>query len=153
SPAPVRDAVIADLVRWRGRRADDRRAPCRMTPDEILALASRDGCAIGAHSARHLMLPRQPIDVQREEVEHSRRTLEAMIGRPIRAFAYPFGAVSSETAGVVASASFDLAVTCEDALLTPSASPLLVPRLDVNARPTRDFAEWLRARIGSTAQA
>ena len=124
-----------------------------MTPEEIQALASRAGHAIGAHTARHLMLPRQSLDVQRREIDESRRTLEALLDRPVRSFAYPFGAFSDETVRVVRDSSFDLAVTCEDTLVSSGADPMRLPRLDAASRSVGDFAEWLEQRFSVPSEA
>jgi peptidoglycan/xylan/chitin deacetylase (PgdA/CDA1 family) len=113
-----------------------------MRASEIASLSEREGKVIGAHSCRHLVLPRQPIEVQEVEVEKSRRDLEALLGRRVAAFAYPFGAVTDRTREVVL-ASFDLALTCENALLTAGSDLWRVPRLEVRRERSAMFDEWL----------
>ena len=147
SPADVRDRIIDTLRRWNGEDAPVNPLNRRMRPDEIVSLAARPGHTVGAHSVRHLMLPRQPVVVQRDEIEGSRRTLEALLARPVRAFAYPFGAFSQESINEVRAASFDVAVTCEDAPLVPGIDPLRVPRLEVTPRNAGRFAGWLANRL------
>ena len=140
--ADGRDAAIGALT----RPGDAARR--RMVGDEIRSLASRDGHTVGAHSARHLMLPRQPAAVQRKEIDESRRALEAVVARPVRTFAYPFGAFDEETVSAVRSASFEAAVTCEDALVTNAIDPLRLPRLEVTPDRAADFERWLQDRFG-----
>src|SRR5206468_10295080 len=101
APSAVRDQVIRTVAQWSGRRSAERPPHRRMTVEEIRELAARDGHAIGAHTARHLMLPRQPVSVQRQEIDESRRVLETLLDRPVRSFAYPFGAFSDETVRIV----------------------------------------------------
>ena len=147
SPASERDGVIAALTRWSGLATSIDSANRRMRPAEIVALSAREGHAIGAHTARHLMLPRQPFTVQCEEVDESRRALETLLARRVSAFAYPFGAFSEETVEAVRAASFDTAVTCEDAALTPVVDLLRLPRLEVRRTCTAPFADWLESRL------
>src|SRR5206468_8975407 len=153
APSAVRDQVIRTVVQWRGRRSAERQPHRRMTVEEIRDLAARDGHAIGAHTARHLMLPRQPVSVQRQEIDESRRVLETLLDRPVRSFAYPFGAFSDETVRIVRDSSFELAVTCEDAVVCRGADPMTLPRLDVTSRSVADFAEWLDQRFSVQSEA
>jgi peptidoglycan/xylan/chitin deacetylase (PgdA/CDA1 family) len=147
SRARVRDNVIEALIGWSGATAPVNPAQRRMKPDEIAALAARDGHAIGAHSARHLMLPRQPLAVQREEIDESRRALETLLARRMFAFAYPFGAYSAETVDAVRAASFEMAVTCDDTPLAAGGDPFRLPRLEV-APHAGHFGAWLASRLG-----
>jgi peptidoglycan/xylan/chitin deacetylase (PgdA/CDA1 family) len=147
SPADLRDQVIDGLRRWSGLGVTFPSAHRRMTSGEIVALSHRPGHTIGAHSARHLMLPPQPIAVQRREVEESKIVLETLIARPVTAFAYPFGAVNSATAELVRVAGFDVAVTCQSAPLTAGAELLRLPRLEVTRRNGARFDDWVRGWV------
>jgi len=147
-PGAVRDHVIDALMSWSGAPAVVNPANRRMNTGEIRALAARDGHAIGAHSVRHLMLPRQARAVQREEIEESRRTLETLLARRVSAFAYPFGACSTDTIDAVRAASFEIALTCDDTPLTPRGDPLRLPRLEVTPRHAARFGDWLAERLG-----
>lgn len=49
------------------------------------------GMYIGGHTMHHPILSRLSIDEQREEIFGCARRLEAELGRPLRAFAYPVG--------------------------------------------------------------
>src|SRR5206468_2901571 len=146
-PAAVRDTVIDALMRWSGATDSVNSASRRMKAQEIRALAAREGHSIGAHSVRHLMLPRQPAAVQREEIDDSRRALETLLARPVSAFAYPFGAYNADTIGAVRAASFELALTCDDAPLHPHADPLRLPRLEVTPAHAARFDDWLAIRL------
>ena len=151
SPAGARDEAIDALRRWSGGPALISLASRRMKAAEIVALAAREGHAIGAHSVRHLMLPRQPAEVQREEIEASRRTLEMLLARRVSAFAYPFGAYSEETIDLVRAASFEMAVTREEGLSTRGTDLLRLPRLEVTPQNVAQFGDWLRRRISNAS--
>jgi peptidoglycan/xylan/chitin deacetylase (PgdA/CDA1 family) len=51
----------------------------------------RSGVAIAAHTHNHAILSRVPLHRAREEVVASKRCIEAMLGAPVSAFAYPNG--------------------------------------------------------------
>jgi peptidoglycan/xylan/chitin deacetylase (PgdA/CDA1 family) len=145
APAIARDRVIERLTAWSGRgipAAPERR---RMTADEVRDLAARDGHAIGAHTVRHLMLPRQPADSRRREIDDSRRCLEALLGRPVTTFAYPFGAVCDDTAAAVKEFSFAGAVTCEEKLSAAGVDVFRLPRFEVTPARAADFSSWLQS--------
>ncbi len=93
------------------------------------------------------MLPRQPVGVQREEINGCRLRLEALIGRRVSEFAYPFGAFSEETIEVVRGLGWTTAVTCEADMLTPGGDPLRLPRLEVSREAAPDFGGWLARRL------
>jgi peptidoglycan/xylan/chitin deacetylase (PgdA/CDA1 family) len=69
------------------------RNPERMTPQQILQLRA-DGHEIGAHSISHPDLSALgPADVDLQ-LAQSQRDLEALLGAPVRNFAYPFGSAN-----------------------------------------------------------
>jgi peptidoglycan/xylan/chitin deacetylase (PgdA/CDA1 family) len=139
--AADRDAAIVSVRRQTDIRPDP--ASRRMRPEEIRELASRPGHAIGAHTVRHLMLPRQEATVVAAEILDCRRTLEALLDRPVTTFAYPFGAATDATVAAVGDAGFVSAFTCEKAVVRPRGNPLYLPRLDVTHRGQVSFEDWL----------
>jgi len=144
-PADVRDEVLEAVRRWSGAAEEEADRRGRMSGAMLRDLAASDRHAIGAHSVRHEMLPRQSLDTQRCEVLESRDTLEQLLGRKITAFAYPFGAYSAETIEAVRAASFELAVTCEETPLGPDCDPLRLPRLTVSHQRAAAFTSWIDA--------
>jgi peptidoglycan/xylan/chitin deacetylase (PgdA/CDA1 family) len=61
-----------------------------MTGAQVRELASA-GMEIGAHTANHPILSRLAPEHARFEIEDGRRRLEAIVGKPVRLFAYPNG--------------------------------------------------------------
>jgi peptidoglycan/xylan/chitin deacetylase (PgdA/CDA1 family) len=104
-----------------------------MVGDEIQSLARHDGHRIGAHTVHHLSLPRQPVDVQRQELAESRSTLEQLLGREVRRVAYPFGERVKLTTRLAAEAGFNVGVTTETRAVCSSDQTLGLPRLEVTA--------------------
>jgi peptidoglycan/xylan/chitin deacetylase (PgdA/CDA1 family) len=141
-PTVVRDETIAALTSWSGRMFAPASTHRRMRAEEVAQLRQA-GHVIGAHSVRHLMLPHQPIAVQRIEVQESRSSLETLLGQPVTLFAYPFGGLNERTQAIVGE-SFDLAVSCGEEVLTKESDRWCLPRLEVRPHRSASFGEWLR---------
>jgi peptidoglycan/xylan/chitin deacetylase (PgdA/CDA1 family) len=70
------------------------------------------GMSIGAHTLTHPVLSKLPSEVAWKEISESRSLLEAVIGKPIWALAYPFGdpgSVSSREMQMAEQAGFECA--------------------------------------------
>ena len=52
---------------------------------------SRQGIEFGAHSVTHPDLTRLPLAAAREEILSSQKQIEDRVGKPVKAFAYPYG--------------------------------------------------------------
>jgi peptidoglycan/xylan/chitin deacetylase (PgdA/CDA1 family) len=61
-----------------------------MTSEQVRSLARR-GFQVGAHTVTHPILTRLDDDAAREEIRTGRDTLQTLLGRPVRLFAYPNG--------------------------------------------------------------
>ena len=61
-----------------------------MTSDQVLQLA-KAGMGIGGHTDVHPILTKVSLDQAREHIVAGRQKLQAIIGKPIRLFAYPNG--------------------------------------------------------------
>ncbi|MDX1530528.1 MAG: polysaccharide deacetylase family protein, partial [Rhodothermales bacterium] len=87
-----------------------------------------------------------PEAVQRREVSESKRRLEAVLQRPVAAFAYPHGAAAAETVRAVADAGFARAYTTAGTPLRRPVGAHRLPRLVVEdwdgATFERTLTEW-----------
>jgi len=103
-----------------------------LTRTELEQLAHSPLIEIGAHTMTHPTLSLAPIEEQQREIADCRATLERVLGRPVSAFAYPygnpFGDYTSETVAVVRDARFDLAFTTAGSFATLECDPLQIPR-------------------------
>lgn len=61
-----------------------------LTTAQLLSLRDQ-GVELGAHTVTHPILQRLEADRAREEIVESKRELEALLGQPVRYFAYPNG--------------------------------------------------------------
>lgn len=140
-----REAAVERLLAWGGLgpEPDARRRP--MLTDELVRLAGRPGVSIGCHTENHLCLPGQPGPSLRREVAGSKARLEALLGRRVSAFAYPFGGHDEAALEAVRGAAFTTAVTTYPRPLSPGADPLALPRYEVGPRGGLGFGAWLRS--------
>jgi peptidoglycan/xylan/chitin deacetylase (PgdA/CDA1 family) len=117
--------IIAGQLGW----------PGRLTADEVRDLAGR-GLEIGSHSMTHPSMARIPPAQARQEALDSKRQLEALIGRPVTAFAYPYGTLADfdpEVADILAACGYECAFTSQHGAATPRLPMMSLPRVKVEA--------------------
>ena len=124
-----------------------------MTVDELRGVADR--LAIGAHTRNHPSLAMLPPDQQREELHRSKADLEAWLGRPVSACAYPFGIPGADVNAATKRGARGFRFGCLNVAgrFTPQTDPLLIPRCtvpDAGARRVRAVAQPHRARLSAT---
>lgn len=109
---------------------------------------SAEGIEFGAHSRTHPDLTRLTERQLDEEVVGSKNDLEALLGGPVRTFAYPYGSADQASRRVVAGA-FALAFTDADGVNQRAGDPHLIRRTCVSPLDgTFDIAT--RVRIGQS---
>ena len=138
-----RDAALAELRALVPDLADARLSHRTMTEEEVVALARSPLAEIGAHTVTHPALPKLAPDRQREEVGGSKAYLEALLGRPVTAFAYPYGRYGDDAVAAVSEAGFASACTTEPEPLRAGAGPLLIPRAQVPDGDGEALTRWL----------
>ena len=110
-----------------------------MRSDQVKALRQA-GMTVGAHTVSHPILLKLSAEQARREIDQSRQHLEAILGEPVRHFAYPNGVpgrdMSDATAGIVKDLGFDSAVTTAWGAAGLGADCFQLPR----------FTPWDRSR-------
>src|SRR4029077_14758345 len=106
------------------------------------------GHAIGAHGAHHVLLPEQPLAAAIQEVLEGKAAVEAALGRPVTAFAYPYGGHDATAVEVVRAARFDVAVTTDARPVDSGGGPPPLPRLDLSRLDPEAFGARLEAAVG-----
>ncbi|GAB3370239.1 polysaccharide deacetylase family protein [Massilia agri] len=86
-PPPARLALVERLAAMVGDHAD--RAP--MLSADMLVSLDRHGIEIGAHTVSHPILTSLDDESARHEIVAGKEQLEAVLGKPVRLFAYPNG--------------------------------------------------------------
>jgi peptidoglycan/xylan/chitin deacetylase (PgdA/CDA1 family) len=116
-----------------------------LTADQIREWSER-GIAFGAHTRTHPDLTRLPEADVRQEMAGSKADLEAVLGRNVRSFAYPYGFFDAATVRIAASI-FEVAFTAEPGRNLSSTDPHQIRRSMVWQRDTPLDVE-LRTRLG-----
>jgi peptidoglycan/xylan/chitin deacetylase (PgdA/CDA1 family) len=97
------------------------------------------GMSIGAHTLSHPMLSQQSLSGATTEITESKANLEAMLGKPIWSFAYPFGSPDSVTQrelDIVKRAGYRCAFMNVGGGFGAKTSPLAFPRMHVTSDMT-----------------
>ena len=119
--------------------------PPVLTWEEIVELDAAGTLRFEAHSLTHPNLVALNEEAAREEIVGSRMSLEAHVGRPVRAFSYPSGLFGPRERGLVAAAGFAAAVSCEPGVNTSDTDRLALRRLQIDRR---DGLLDFRAKLG-----
>ena len=107
---------------------------------------SRQGIEFGAHSVTHPDLTRLPLAAAREEILSSRKQIEDRVGRPVKAFAYPYGAESRPLRELVAE-HFNRGCSTRLGYLRPDSPRESLERIDVYYLRNRF---WFRRLFGAS---
>jgi peptidoglycan/xylan/chitin deacetylase (PgdA/CDA1 family) len=103
-----------------------------LTRQALAALDDAAGIGIGAHTVTHPILARLDADAARREIAASKHDLEAMLGKPVRLFAYPNGKpardYTPEHVRMVAAAGFTAAVSTAPGVARRDADVYQLPR-------------------------
>jgi peptidoglycan/xylan/chitin deacetylase (PgdA/CDA1 family) len=94
------------------------------------------GMTIGAHSMSHPLLSRLPSELARAEITEGRACLEAVLGKRVWAFAYPFGDAQSVTPEILVmakDAGYSAAFLNWGGGLGTELLPFAIPRVHVSA--------------------
>jgi peptidoglycan/xylan/chitin deacetylase (PgdA/CDA1 family) len=92
------------------------------------------GMEVGAHTRTHPRLVGLATEVMEEEVEGSRRDLEALADGPVSHFCYPYGDLDDRVVDAVRRAGFVSATTVRRARARPDDDPYRQPRVLVRGQ-------------------
>jgi peptidoglycan/xylan/chitin deacetylase (PgdA/CDA1 family) len=126
----------------------------RLLEAEAIAAWSRRGIEFGAHTRTHPHLTAVSASQLEREVAGSRGDLEAVVGEPVRSFAYPWGEMDAHVRAAV-SAHFAIAFDCIGRINARGADPHRLERvmvlptdgdLDIAMRVSLGFSPRQRAK-------
>jgi peptidoglycan/xylan/chitin deacetylase (PgdA/CDA1 family)/GT2 family glycosyltransferase len=101
-----------------------------LTGEQVKAMRA-EGMRFGGHTRTHSRLPETADERIDAEVRGCREDLEQLLGEPIEAFAYPYGAHDERAAAAVARAGFASACTVEPQLAGAGSDPMEIPRIEI----------------------
>jgi peptidoglycan/xylan/chitin deacetylase (PgdA/CDA1 family) len=95
--------------------------PRAMSEEEIMRLVDGGLIEIGAHTSHHSMLPQLSFERQKEEIESSKKDLEALVGDRIAGFSYPNGQATVDAKRLVWELGFSYACTSLHDVVRPGS--------------------------------
>lgn len=149
-PAPQQQELLEQLRQWAGAEATIRNSHRAMTPEELRKLADGGLVELGGHTLTHPSLAMLSPEQQTAEITGNKRALEATLGRPVRAFAYPFGNradYTPQTVEIVEKAGFTLACSNFRGIVRKGTDPYQLPRIPVENWEADVFAARLEERF------
>lgn len=145
-----RDLAMAQVAAWAGSSPRRRETHRPLDHSELALLDKHPLIDIGAHTVTHPLLPTLAAEDQLFELSEGAAILERVVGHPIDAFSYPFGAHDEMTVEAARSAGFDSACSTRPQAVTVTSERLRLPRMDVKNWSRRGFRRrvrhWLRYR-------
>lgn len=149
-----RDAQVARLLAAHpvGPLPDD-----LMLTDAQLRQLADAGHEIGGHTVAHTVLTTLTPAQAREQVQLGREHLQALLGRPVRSFAYPNGRPERDYdaghARMLRELGFEAAVSTAAGIARPGDDPFQLPRYTPWGRSIPMFAARMvrNARLGGPA--
>jgi peptidoglycan/xylan/chitin deacetylase (PgdA/CDA1 family) len=142
-PQDERSEVLDKIRIWTGETRSRAAGQITITDAEAHTLASEDLIEIGSHSQSHPSLPDLDPSRQRQELANSRVTLEEIIERPVRSFAYPYGDYSRDTLDLVKETGYACACTITPGHVRSGYNPCLLPRFAVSDWSGDEFERQL----------
>jgi peptidoglycan/xylan/chitin deacetylase (PgdA/CDA1 family)/SAM-dependent methyltransferase len=151
-PEAIRAEVKSIRRQARLKDAAPREDVRPLTARECAQLAENKLIAIGAHTMRHAWLAALPESAQKSELADSRRTLEKLLKRPVRAVSYPYGSRESETTATLRLArelDFEYACANVKAAVHGGSDRFWIPRVTPGDAGGREFSRHLEEHIQS----
>ena len=136
--------LVADLVgqsnAWDSAYGED----LPLLKWEQIKQLQTEGVEFGSHSASHCLLTSlSPTEVVREGFR-SRAILEHELGKPIRAFAYPYGDVDQVVKHLIGACGYVFGLSCQSGRSSFQDSLLALPRIEVEGFDSlHDFVKKL----------
>lgn len=118
-----------------------------LTAEQLVRLAASPWIEIGAHTLNHPVLANLSESEQKQEIIQSKNTLEEILGRPVRIFAYPYGnksAFNAVSQGIVHETGMLGIANIQGSIPLP-LDTTAVPRRLVRNWTGREFRSWLHA--------
>ncbi|MDQ6717778.1 MAG: polysaccharide deacetylase family protein [Gemmatimonadota bacterium] len=114
--------------------ADEKQEPL-LSETEILAMLA-DGASFGSHTETHAALTKVPLSSAEAELKGSRRSLEAILERPVTALCYPYAKQSEAIRNLAREAGYCAAVIGRGGVNKVRSDPFALRRIKVDTGTT-----------------
>lgn len=142
----VMDQSLQTLFSWAGVSKVGRDSHRIINHSQLIKLAASPCIEIGSHAKHHVRLSRLSPQQQLIELMASRQQLEAVLGKTVRLFSYPFGTTfdfTDDTIQAAKDAGYQAAIAnIQDEVSLP-LDAYFVPRRLVRNWTGPEFAGWL----------
>ena len=143
---------VMELIRsWSGVPDSGISPPRAMSEEELLRLADGGLIELGAHTSHHPRLSQLSFARQEEEIQSSKRDLEALLGSNIAGFSYPNGRATVDSKRLVQGMGFTYACTSQPDVVRPGSDVYELTRFwqqDVDANGfVKGLNRWMRTRV------
>lgn len=126
-----RDAEIESLRKQTSYACDCIENYRTMSREEIYEISKCPFVTIGAHTVSHILCDKEEPDLVKKEIEQSKTTLESIIEREVKLFAYPNGNVGDKTRNILQDVGIERAFTCYRACARNGEKKYDIPRSPV----------------------
>jgi peptidoglycan/xylan/chitin deacetylase (PgdA/CDA1 family) len=106
-----------------------------MTADQVRQVVSM-GMTVGCHTVSHVALATVPLPYAKQQIDIAHSQLQALIGRPVTDFAYPYGSYDPAVENLVQADGFSDAVTTDVGSTLYLSRPYAWPRYRVGGSDT-----------------
>lgn len=144
-----RQMVLDDLQQQAGRTVRVRADHRLVSDDELARLGAGPLVEIGAHTMTHANLPSHTDAEQHQEIAGNKARLEAIVGRPVESFAYPYGLHTSRTVELVREAGYQRACACMGHAVRNSSEMHRLTRTELGDLDGDAFARALREAVAN----
>lgn len=125
--------------------------PRAMSEQELLQLVDGGLIEVGAHTRHHPMLPQLSFVRQREEIQSSKKDLEALLGKKITGFSYPNGRATVAAKQLVQEMGFIYACSSLQDVVRPGSDVYELTRFwqkDVNGEAfVKSLNRWMSTEV------
>lgn len=142
------EQALDRLHAWAGIFPATRASHRIVNARQLRQLAASPYIEIGSHAKHHVRLSCLPAEMQQVELISSKQQLEAVIGKTVHLFSYPFGTSADftiETQKNVAEAGYKAAIANIKGDISVPLDIWAVPRRLVRNWNGADFADWLQS--------
>jgi len=147
-PPDDRETVLDEVRAWAKKKAVCRDSHRPMTKNEVRQLDKGSVVEVGSHTVAHPVLSSLNADAQRDQIRRDKTTLENLLGRQVRSFAYPFGNrpdYNRASVNAVREAGFEIACSNFEGIVWPRTDRLELPRMLVRNWSGDEFARRFEA--------
>lgn len=126
-----RDSEINALRKQTGYYCNNIEKYRTMSREEIWEISKCSLVTIGAHTVSHILCDKEDPNLVKNEIWQSQTTLESIIDREVKLFAYPNGNVGNYTRDILRELGFERAFTCFRACSRNDENKYEIPRSPV----------------------